>query len=339
MQIVSALDVHRQQITFKTLDLESGEIERGRILPVTRERVREWLQPLHARDAHIVLEGTTGWRFLVEEIEAAGLTAHLADPAESAARRGRKRRAETDRADCEHLLGLLLAGELPESYIPPWHLLELRARVRLRKTLADERREWQQRLQALLFHQGVRAGIQLTSAAGRAELATLTLTPAGQQLVEVGLRLLDSLEAELRPLDAELHAFARAQPGCRALVQRLFGVGPLTSVAILCELGDCRRFASSDDAVRHSGLDVTVFASDERRSPGHLSRQGPPALRWALFEAAQCARRTGSPDHAYYQQAAERLGGNRACLAVARKLLKRSYHSLRELGEEALQPA
>ena len=59
----------------------------------------------------------------------------------------------------------------------------------------------------------------------------------------------------------------------------------------------------------------------------------------ALFEAAQCARRRGSPDHAYYLEAAERLGGNRACLSIARKLLKRSYHTLRELGEEALQPA
>ena len=76
--------------------------------------------------------------------------------------------------------------------------------------------------------------------------------------------------------------------------------------------------------------------SDQRRAPGHLSRQGPPALRWALYEAAQSARRHSSPDRDYYQQAAERLGGNRACLAVARKLLKRSYHTLRELGDEAL---
>jgi hypothetical protein len=62
-------------------------------------------------------------------------------------------------------------------------------------------------------------------------------------------------------------------------------------------------------------------------------------LRWALYEAAQSARRHGRPDRDYYQQAAERLGGNRACLAVARKLLKRSYHTLRELGDEALEPA
>ncbi|MGH3041641.1 MAG: IS110 family transposase, partial [Gaiellaceae bacterium] len=60
---------------------------------------------------------------------------------------------------------------------------------------------------------------------------------------------------------------------------------------------------------------------------------------WALFEAAQVARRPSSPDRGYYEQAAARLGGNRACLSIARKLLKRAYHTLRELGEEALQPA
>jgi transposase len=91
--------------------------------------------------------------------------------------------------------------------------------------------------------------------------------------------------------------------------------------------------------VRYSGLDITVHQSDARRAPGHLSRQGPPALRWALVEAAQVARRPSSPDRNYYTQTAERLGANRACLAIARKLLKRSYHTLRELGEEALTPA
>ena len=86
-------------------------------------------------------------------------------------------------------------------------------------------------------------------------------------------------------------------------------------------------------------MDITVHQSDARRAPGRLSRQGPSALRWALFEAAQCARRPNSPDHDSYLETAARLGGNRACLAVARKLLKRSYHTLRELDEEALKPA
>ena len=82
-----------------------------------------------------------------------------------------------------------------------------------------------------------------------------------------------------------------------------------------------------------------MHQSDQRRAPGHLSRQGPPALRWALYEAAQSACRRTSPDRDYYSHTAERLGHNRACVAISRKLLKRAYHTLRELGEEALQPA
>ena len=113
----------------------------------------------------------------------------------------------------------------------------------------------------------------------------------------------------------------------------------MTAVTILAELGDTHRFQNSRDVVRYGGLDITVKQSDQHRAPGHLSRQGPPALRWALYEAAQVARRPGSPDRDYYLQTAELIGGNRACLAVARKLLKRCYHTLRELGDHALTPA
>ena len=83
-----------------------------------------------------------------------------------------------------------------------------------------------------------------------------------------------------------------------------FGVGELTAVTILAELGDVDRFSSSREAVRYAGLDITVHQSDQRRSPGHLSRQGPPALRWALFEATQSAARQGSPDRVLLAQAA-----------------------------------
>jgi transposase len=263
---------------------------------------------------------------------------HLAEPAETAARRGTKKRAKSDRGDARHLRELLMVGRLPESWIPPEHLLDLRARVRLRHTLVDARREWQQRMQAVLYHHGVPSRSWLMTAESRAWLAQLALPTAAREQITIALAMIDAHDTQLTPLDQQLRDYARRQRGCRALM-RHYGIGPLTSITILAELGDARRFSSSREAVRYAGLDITVHQSDARRAPGHLSRQGPPALRWALFEAAQCARRTNSPDHDYYQQAAERLGGNRACLAVARKLLKRSYHTLRELGEEALQPA
>jgi transposase len=80
--------------------------------------VREWLARFDSlHDAHFALEGTTGWRFVPEEVARAGHRAHLADPAETAVKRGPKRRAKTDRADCDLLLRLLSARELPESWI------------------------------------------------------------------------------------------------------------------------------------------------------------------------------------------------------------------------------
>jgi transposase len=233
---------------------------------------------------------------------------------------------------------LLMVGRLPESWIPPEHLLDLRARVRLRHTLVDARREWQQRIQAVLYHHGVPPRSWLLGAGSRTWLVGLQLPPAAREQITIALSVIDAHDVQLVSLDQQLRDYAKRQSGCRALM-RHYGIGPLTSITILAELGDARRFSSSREAVRYAGLDITVHQSDSRRAPGRLSRQGPSALRWALFEAAQCARRPGSPDHDYYVETAARLGGNRACLAVARKLLKRSFHTLRELGEEALAPA
>src|SRR6266536_1612254 len=291
MGIVVALDVHRRQITYKALHRETGEVRRGRIAPAARVDVRAWLAQFAGSEVEFALEGTTGWRFVVEEIERAGHRAHLADPAETAAKRGRKRRAKTDSADCDLQLRLLCAGELPESWIPPAHILELRTRVRMRKTLIDQRTAWQQRLQAQLFHQGAPAGLRLRTRAGREALARVELSAAGRELVSLALRMIEVLDAELLPLDRALCSFARRQPGCRALIERLYGVGVVSATAIVAELGDCRRFSSSDDAVRHSGLDITVHQSDNKRAAGHLSHEGPELLRWALFEAAHQSAR------------------------------------------------
>jgi transposase len=176
----------------------------------------------------------------------------------------------------------------------------------------------------------------LLTDAGRRWLAAQSLPAGAREQIMVALAVIDALECQLAPLDKELRAFARRQPGCRALL-RQFGVGELIAVTILAELGDARRFSSSRDAVRFAGLDITVHQSDKRRAPGHLSRQGPPALRWALFEATMRAARRCSPD--YEITSRPRKGwGPTGPGCRSRKILRRSYHLLRELGEEALAP-
>ena len=296
------------------------------------------MQRFRGLEPEVALEATTGWRFVVKELRRVGAVVHLAEPAQTAARRGNKKRPKTDRADARHLRELLMIKRLLESWIPPEHILDLRERVRLRHTLSEQRCEWQQRIQAVLYHHGCPQRRQLMTAEGRRWLAAQRLPLNAREQVQVAVAMIDAIDVQMAPVEKELRAYARRQVGCKALMSR-YGIGELTAVTILAELGDCTRFSSSRHAVRYAGLDITVYQSDQR-APGHISKQGPPALRWALYEAAQVARRgERSPDREHYLAAKELIGGNRACLSVARKLLKRSYHTLRELGEEALQPA
>ena len=339
MSIVMGVDQHRGQITAEWIDLVSGEISRARVRPADRVGVRRFLERFAGVEVEVALEATTGWRFLVEELRAVGAVVHLAEPAETAARRGNKKRAKTDRADARHHRELLLAGRLPESWIPPDHILDLRAQARLRHTLIEQHTEWQQRIQAVLYHHGCPQRRRLMTGEGRDWLAAQPVSAIARQQITVSLEMIDALDVQLAPVTAQLRDYARRQTGCRALIGAYYGIGELVAVTIVAELGDCRRFANSRDAVRYAGMDITVYQSDRHRAPGHLSRQGPPALRWALYEAAQRARFPQSPDRGYYEQAAARLGGNRACLALARKLLKRCYHTLRDLGDDALAQA
>jgi transposase len=333
------LDQHRVQVTADWLDTDTGEVKRARVAPADRAGVRRFVEQFLGQELEVALEATTGWRFVVEELRRVGARVHLAEPAETAGLKGPKKRAKGDRADARHLRDLLMIKRLPESWIPPDHILDLRARVRLRHTLSEQRSEWQQRIQATLYHHGCPQRRALMVGDGREWLAAHPLPHAAREQVTVALAMSDALEAQIAPLDKELRAYARRQAGCKALMAH-YGIGELTAVTILAELGDCTRFSSSRQAIRYAGMDITVYQSDQRRSPGHLSRQGPPALRWALYEAAQVARRgERSPDREYYLATKEQIGGNRACLSVARKLLKRSYHTLRDLGEEALTPA
>ena len=118
MTIVMGLDQHRAQITADWIDTASGGVGRARIAPAHREPVRRLLERFGGQELEVALEATTGWRFVVEEIGRVGGRAHLAEPAETSARRGNKKRAKSDRADARHLRELLMIARLPQSSRP-----------------------------------------------------------------------------------------------------------------------------------------------------------------------------------------------------------------------------
>ena len=287
MTIVMDLDQHRAQITAEWIDTSTGEVSRQRVAPAHRAGVRRFAERFGDIELEVALEATTGWRFVVEEFTAVGARVHLAEPAETAARRGTKKRAKSDRADARHLRELLMVGRLPESWIPSEHLLDLRARVRLRHTLVEQRREWQQRIQAVLDHHGVPPRSWLLGAEARAWLTGLELPPAAREQIAIALALIDAHDAQIVPLDQELREYAKRQPGCRALM-RHYGIGPPTSITILAELGDARRFSSSREAVRYAGW-TSPSTNPTRVAP----RAASPAK-----DPLRCAGRSSKPPNA-----------------------------------------
>jgi len=201
-----------------------------------------------------------------------------------------------------------------------------------------------QRVHAVFFHQGAPALGEAALRTGRdlealRSAASAHLSPAGQLQVATALAVLAGLEAQLDALRHRLVDAARHLRGARVLAERLHGVGPAAALALTCWLGGAGRFSSSRKAVRFAGLDITVCSSDSKRSPGRLSRQGPPVLRWAVYEAGKTHARASAPGHACYAQVKDRKDGKRAAISEARKILRQARHVLAELGDDALTAA
>jgi len=151
--------------------------------------------------------------------------------------------------------------------------------------------------------------------------------------------MLAALEARMGPLRRQLLDAARHLAGAKVLAARRYGAGPVTALALTCWLGGAGRFSSSAKAVRFTGLDVTVHSSDRKGPPGRLSRQGPPVLRWAVYEAGLTHARAAAPGHACYAAVKDRTNGKRAALSEARKIVRQACHILAELGDDALTAA
>ena len=216
--IVAGFDVHRRQITVDVLDTATGEVSRGQI-ESTPAAVEEWVARFPGRVVHVAVEACTGWLFVCRALERLGAISHLAEPVETSALRGRKRRAKTDRADAKWLRELLVQGRLPESWLPPEHVREWRSRARLRNTLVAERTSWTQRIRATLYHHGIPgAPDELRTLAGRRFLADLELPIDARERITVALEIIDLLDAQLGELERDLRALARRQAGCQALM-------------------------------------------------------------------------------------------------------------------------
>lgn len=280
----------------------------------------------------VVLEATYGWYWAADVLRAAGASVHLAHPL--GVKGFAYRRVKNDQRDAADLADLLRMGRLPEAWIAPPAVRELRELVRYRAKLVAIRSGLRAQAHAVLAKNGVLiAASDLFGLAAREKVENTPL-PA-----PYALRLRSLLDL-IDTLDAQEHRFARlvadqlrGHAGYTE-IQRLPGIGPTFAAVFVAEIGHVDRFAGPAHLCSWAGLTPRHYESDTVVRRGHITKQGSKLVRWAAVEAVQ--RRTTAKIAADQARIANRRGKNIAKVAAARKLLALVYYGLRDHHIRAL---
>ena len=227
-------------------------------------------------------------------------------------------RIKTDRVDSRALAELLRLNSLPESYVPPPYIAELREKVRRRAFLVRQQTKLKIKIRSVLAYEGVKPpkGYGLFTRRGVEWLRGLGLEP-----VDSYLRLMTPLREEIRVLSRELRRIAAGDEEVR-LLTTIPGVGYYTAVLVKAEVGDKNRFRTSDRLCSYAGIVPSTHSSGGVTRHGRITRERSSWLRWAMVEAVQTHLRYDTPVTRAYHRIAERRGKGKVKVAAARMLLE-----------------
>jgi transposase len=325
MSVYVGIDVHRKrsQVAVVTGD---GTIELNKNVVNGSEPMLRLIGNLPP-GTPVAFEAAFGWGWLAALLEDYGFEAHLVHPLRCKAIASA--RLKNDKVDAATLAQLLRADLLPEAWIAPPAVRQLRALLRHRAGLVRLGTQQRNRIHAVVADFGFDRSGSYLSGPGRGWLAGLDLPPVSREVVADCLAVIDGLAPVINRIDDELRQHAKADPRVKTLTT-LPGVGQFTALVILAEIGDISRFGSARKLASWAGLTPTVRGSDRTVRHGHISKQGSAWLRWVLNQAAQTAKR--SPEFAAtYSATAQRRGKKIATIAISRKLLTRAWHLLADM--------
>ena len=326
-------DMHKKFSVFVAMD------ERGRLDPAVKVsndllELRAYLKQLPA-EALVAVEASGGWYWFVDELEAAGLEVRLVNPLE--AKKRMAGRNKTDQLDAAGLAMLLRNGTLPEVWIPPAQLRDLRGLLRTRLSLRCHTTILKNRIHAALRRYGQYEpgeAKDLFHGKGRVQLSVYigALPEETRLATRHEWELVDEVEAHLKQLEMRIR-LGIGQLGLVRLLKSLPGVGDILSATIFLEIGDVTRFSSAEHLASYSGLTPTVHASGGKFRLGRTSPVANHYLKWAFVEAANCVvmhkhRRPQSHVVQLYERLRASKNHGIAAVAVARHLAEASWWML-----------
>lgn len=331
MRYIIGVDLHKCSLTAIVLDLAGAPVEEMTLATKCRQRIAEWFSR-YGREAIVAVESVGFYQWFWDLLEPLVGQLVLADPVGVRAAAGR--RTKTDRNDAALIADLLRAGRLPASYVPPPALRELRQLTRLRYLLARGLASERRRLRWIGLKANLPGPKQLTSAAAQKWLRAqkAQFSPVALASAHLFQDHVIRLERELDQVEEVIGAFLAAHPELQhrvELLQTIPGIGLVGAVTILAE-ADPERFARGEQLAAYAGLAPRVQQSGEGEWHGHVTKQGPPVLRWVLQQNAWVAIRADPRVKRLWLRISRKAGGKKAAVAIARKLLLYARSVLRQ---------
>jgi len=319
-----ALDIHKEYVMVGAMNAAQEWVIHPR--KVEMIRFRNWaVNNLHPGDAVVIETTTNVWDIydIVAPLVTRTVVAHA-----GAVRQIAEARVKTDTEDIKRLLRLLIADIVPEVWVPPAHVRELRGLIAYRNRLVVNGAAVRNRLHSLVH----RHNLQLP----KGELTDASwwegqpLSALEKIQVRQELALLQTIEQNKAELDNELAKMSVGptwgQDATRLL--QLPGLGLIATMTVLSAIGDIHRFAEAKCLVGYAGLGAGVHDSGKEHKDKGITKSGRKELRWALIEAAWRAVRSSPVWEKRFQELAKRKGQHKAIVAIARKLLVTIWYVL-----------
>jgi transposase len=325
---VVGMDLHRRRSVLVRMTGDGRRLGTVRITNSPQELHREIARA--GRSPQVVLEATYGWYWAADVLAEAGAEVHLAHPL--GVKAFSYRRVKNDERDSADLADLLRMGRLPEAWIAPHEVRELRELTRYRIKLVRLRTSCKDQAHGVLAKLGIPVTCSdIFGKAGAAWLDQLGLPQPYAGKVTSLRHLAGELTTEITMLSEVIASLLAGDRGYQ-IIQQLPGIGPVLAAVIVAEIGDVTRFSNAGQLCSWAGLTPRHRESGTKVARGHVTKQGSRILRWALIEAIQRLPREsvigGVKDAIIARRGKE--ARNIAKVAAARRLLTLVYYGMRD---------
>ena len=313
-----ALDIHKEYVL-------AGGQNAGQewVMPprrISMERFQEWaIANLRGGDAVVIETTTNVWDIydIIAPLVSRVVVAHAGGVRQIA-----EARVKTDKEDVKRLIRLLIANIVPEVWVPPMEVRELRGMISYRNRLVKTSTMIRNRLQSLLHRHNLvvpKGGLTEKAWWEAQKISALEKLQIRQELA-----MLEEMDQHKAEVDAELGRQSLGETWGKQAVRllQLPGFGVVLSMTVLSAIGDITRFESAKKLVGYAGLGAGVHDSGKEHIEKRITKSGRKELRWALVEAAWRAIRISPYWKEQYNKYLRHMRKpTLAIVVIARKLL------------------